>query len=328
MIRQHPRRRRLGCCALALAMPAAAQDAAAADDATAPPTMDFGTWGFDPATRRPVGRSGRRLLRLRQRQVARRQPAAGRIQPLRRVQRARREVDRPTSRRWSTTWSPQNPAPGTAASGASSTPIAPISDTAAIDAAGLAPAQPYLDRIAGADDLAELAALFGEAGLSPRRRRRASRSMRRTDTLRRLRRRRRAWACPTATITSSTASATRRIRPSTGSIVAFLLGQAGYADAGRHGREGLCVRGQGRPSVEWDRATRAQPRPHLQQADPGRAAALVPAFPLATLLERGAASTDRPLRRRRSSRRPPKRSPSSGSTPRIRRQDRRRHCRR
>lgn len=37
-------------------------------------------------------------------------------------------------------------------------------DTAAIDAAGLAPAQPYLNRITGAQSLAELASLWGTPG--------------------------------------------------------------------------------------------------------------------------------------------------------------------
>src|SRR5690606_14242390 len=57
-----------------------------------------------------------------------------------------------------------NPAPGTAEARIVDA-YNSFLDTAAIDAAGLAPAQPYLQKIAQAPDLAALAALFPEAGI-------------------------------------------------------------------------------------------------------------------------------------------------------------------
>lgn len=152
---------------LALVQPVLAQNtsAAASDAAATPatPTMNFGTWGFDPASLDTAVKPGAdfneyvngkwirdnpippeysrfgafNLLNEKSvadvealvRELVAAKPAAGTQQ--------RRIVDAYQS----------------------------FLDTAAIDAAGLAPAKPYLDRIAGAVDLTALAKLFAEPGM-------------------------------------------------------------------------------------------------------------------------------------------------------------------
>ena len=96
--------------------------------------------------------------------MARGQPAPGRVRALRRVRHAAARSRPPTSKRWSTTWSPRTRRRARSARRIVDAFNA-YSDTAAIDAAGLAPAQPYLDRIRHAPDLAALAELFAEAGI-------------------------------------------------------------------------------------------------------------------------------------------------------------------
>ena len=145
--------------ALALAAPAFAQGEARAPT----PTMDFGTWGFDPAS---IDRSvdpGDDFFEYANGKWVRENPIPaeftrfGAFNILREQATANVEAlvaDLVKS----------NPAPGTAEARIVDA-YKSFLDTAAIDAAGLAPAQPYLQKIAQAPDLAALAALFPEAGI-------------------------------------------------------------------------------------------------------------------------------------------------------------------
>jgi len=145
--------------ALALSVPAAAQE----EDRTPPPQMSFGTWGVDPAELDQAVDPGDDFFNF----VNGKWIAANPIPPefarygafnlLREKSTADVEVlvrDLVAS----------NPAPGTQARRIVDAFNA-YQDTAAIDAAGLAPARPYLDKIAAAPNLEALAELFPEAGM-------------------------------------------------------------------------------------------------------------------------------------------------------------------
>jgi putative endopeptidase len=147
----------VSAAALALSLPVAAQEVS-----TAPPTMEFGTWGFDPAALDPTVKPGDNFFEYVNGKWVRENPLGaeytrfGSFDVL--GEKATSDVEALVRDLVAS-----SPAPGT--------PERRIVDaynaymnTAAIDAAGLAPAQPYLDRIRGAKSLAELAELFGQPG--------------------------------------------------------------------------------------------------------------------------------------------------------------------
>ena len=295
MIR-HSRRRRQRRSRSPSPLPAAAQDgASAARRRDRLPTMDFGTWGFDPADLDPAVDPGDDFFAYVNGKWLARQSAAARIQPLRRVQPAAPRNRPPTSRRWSTSWSPRTRPPGTPTSGASSMPTTPISTPPRSTPPASRPAQPYLDSDPAARTRSPtLAALCGKPGYpSPlgggvtvdakepdplhRRRRRRRHGPARPRLLPRRQRARTPddpGQVPATTSPSCSARPAMPIPPATAAA-------------------GLCLRGPDRRSSSWDRAMRAQPRPHLQRADPGRARrAGDPAFPVAALLAAARASTE------------------------------------
>jgi putative endopeptidase len=140
---------------LALAVPAAAQE-------TAPPTMEFGTWGFDPAALDTAVDPGDDFNAYANGKWIKANPLSaeyarfGAFDLLGEKSTAdvRALVDGLVA---------ENPAPGTPARRIVDAYNAYM-DTAAIDAAGLAAAQPWLTKISGAKTLAELAELFPQAG--------------------------------------------------------------------------------------------------------------------------------------------------------------------
>jgi putative endopeptidase len=145
--------------ALAFALPAAAQE----EERTPPPQMSFGTWGIDPAAIDQSVDPGDDFFAFVNDKWLKANPIPaeftryGAFNMLREKSTSDVEVlvrDLVAS----------NPAPGTQARRIVDAFNA-YSDTAAIDAAGLAPAQPYLDKIAAAKDLDTLAGLFAEAGI-------------------------------------------------------------------------------------------------------------------------------------------------------------------
>jgi putative endopeptidase len=145
--------------ALAWSLPAAAQD-----ESTAPPTMDFGTWGIDPGSIDPAVDPGDDFFAYVNGKWVRENPmppefsrfGAFDILGEKSTSDVKQLVDELVA---------ANPAPGTPERRIVDAYLAYV-DTAAIEAAGLAPAQPHLARIQAAASLQELAELFTQPGYS------------------------------------------------------------------------------------------------------------------------------------------------------------------
>jgi len=145
--------------ALALSLPAMAQD-----ESTAPPTMDFGTWGIAPDSIDPAVDPGDDFFAYVNGKWVRENPmpaeysrfGAADILGEKSTSDVKALVDDLVA---------ANPAPGTPERRIVDAYLA-YTDTAAIEAAGLAPAQPYLAQIKGAANLEQLAAMFPKAGIS------------------------------------------------------------------------------------------------------------------------------------------------------------------
>ena len=166
--------------ALTLTVPAAAQDAhemegvheafhvedgEASSAAVATPTMSFGTWGFDPETLSPSIDPGDDFFAYANQKWLDANPLPpeysrfGAFNLLREKSTSdvKTLVDELVSRDAASLSADERRI--VAAYNA-------YNDNAAIDAAGLAPAQPYLDAIRGTDDLAELVTLWSKPGYS------------------------------------------------------------------------------------------------------------------------------------------------------------------
>ena len=148
----------VSAAALALAMPAAAQE-----ERLPTPTMDFGTWGFQPEALDPSVDPGDDFFDYANGKWVQENPIPpeftrfGAFNILREKSTADVEAlvaDLVKS----------NPAPGSAEARIVAA-YNSFLDTDAIDAAGLAPAYPYLQQIYQAPDLASLVALFPRAGI-------------------------------------------------------------------------------------------------------------------------------------------------------------------
>jgi putative endopeptidase len=144
--------------ALALAAPAAAQDD------IAPPTMHFGTWGIDPASIDSAVDPGDDFFAFVNGRWVRDNPIPAEFSRFgafdilgeKSTSDVKRLVDDLIA---------AQPAPGTPERRIVDAYLA-YENTAAIDAAGLAPAEPHLAQIGAASTLEELAALFPQPGFS------------------------------------------------------------------------------------------------------------------------------------------------------------------
>ena len=142
--------------ALALALPASAQ----APDAL--PAMEFGEWGIDPSSIDTAVKPGDDFFAYVNGKWVRENPIPGEFARFgafdilgeKSVADVHTLIEEIIA---------ANPAPGTAERRIADAYLA-FSDTAAIEAAGLAPAQPYLARIRDARSLEQLASLFSQAG--------------------------------------------------------------------------------------------------------------------------------------------------------------------
>ncbi|MDZ4308389.1 M13 family metallopeptidase [Allopontixanthobacter sp.] len=147
--------------ALALATPAAAQDASSEDAAT--PTMSFGTWGVDPAAIDPAIDPGDDFFAyvnakwLAENPLPAEYSRFGAFNLL-------REKSTEDVKSLVDTLVAENPAPGTSERRIVDAYQAFV-DTAAIDAAGMAPINPYLFRIYEADSIDKLARLWSQPGM-------------------------------------------------------------------------------------------------------------------------------------------------------------------
>ncbi len=148
-----------GVCAAALAT---AGPALAQDDANALPTVDYGTWGVNPASLDPAVDPGDDFFEyvngkwVAENAIPADKSRYGAFDALNEKSRVdvKTLVDELVA---------SNPAPGTQERRIVDAYNAFV-DTQAIDAAGLAPAQPYLQKIYGANSLNELAMLFEQPG--------------------------------------------------------------------------------------------------------------------------------------------------------------------
>jgi putative endopeptidase len=166
-------------------------------------------------------------------------------------------------------------------------------NTAAIDAAGLTPAQPYLTKIKSATTLAGLAALWGEAGYpSPLG---GGVSVDAKEPTR--------YSVyfgagglglPDRDYYLKTTPKDVEIQTKYREYLAFMLGQAGYADAPGMAQKVYAFEDQIARTVAWDRATRRNRDLTYNALTPAQLAALDPAFPVAAMLKaQGFDKTDR-----------------------------------
>jgi len=163
-----------GICTAALAVatfcagPAAAQSQAqaqqqAGQERPATPTMDFGTWGFNPTTLDPSVDPGDDFNQFANGKWIAENPIPAEFSRFGAFN-ILREKSTSDVEKLVADLVASNPAPGTPERRIVDA-YASFEDTAAINAAGLSPAQPYLDRIAGAANLEELITLSMEPGI-------------------------------------------------------------------------------------------------------------------------------------------------------------------
>ena len=278
--------------ALAAAIPAAAQEASAASAETATPTMSFGEWGFDPADLDTTIDPGDDFFAYANSKWLEANPlppefsryGAFTLLAEKSTSDVKALVDELTAK---------DRASLTADEARIVDAYQSFLDTAAIDAAGLAPAQPYLEKIRGAETLAGLATLWGEVG----------------------------YPSPVGGYVSVDAKEPTRYSVYVGSgglglpdrdyyldesgkgkaiqgkyrdYLAFMLGQAGYDDAAGMAQKVYDFEDQIARKVSWDRATRRNRDLTYNAMTPAELGEVDPAFPMAALLaSAGLADTDR-----------------------------------
>ena len=147
--------------ALALAMPALAQEAGSEEAAT--PSMSFGTWGVDPAALDPAVDPGDDFFEYVNGKWLAANPLPAEFSRFGAFN-LLREKSTSDVKELVDTLVAQNPAPGSSERRIVDAYQAYL-DTAAIDAAGMAPINPYLYQIYDANSLDKLAKLWGHPGM-------------------------------------------------------------------------------------------------------------------------------------------------------------------
>ena len=150
--------------ALALATPAFAQEDTSEE--TAMPTMSFGTWGVDPATLDPARDPGDDFFAYVNAKWLAANPLPAEFSRFGAFN-LLREKSTTDVKDLVDALVAENPAPGTSERRIVDAYQAFV-DTAAIDAAGMAPINPYLYQIYEANSLDKLAMLWGKAGMPAR----------------------------------------------------------------------------------------------------------------------------------------------------------------
>ncbi|HWK41233.1 MAG TPA: M13 family metallopeptidase [Croceibacterium sp.] len=264
--------------ALALATPAFAQDEAA--ERTPPPQMTFGTWGVETSLLDTSIKPGDDFFDY----VNGKWIAANPIPP---------EFSRYGSfnflsenattnvEKLITELAASNPPAGSQARRIADAYNAFL-DTAAIDARGLTPAQPYLDRIRQAGDLSALTALFAEAGypsligagvtVDPKDPNRYIVSIG-FDGM----------GMPDRDLYLVDSERNREIQDAYKGYLAFLLGKAGYADPADMAAKIYAFEHQV-AELEWARASLRDDNITYNKLTRDELLALVPQFPLASQL--------------------------------------------
>ncbi len=272
-------------CALAFALPAAAQPAPPAPAAPAVvklPTMDFGKWGFDPAGIDKSVDPGDDFFAFANKRWLEANPLPAEFSRFgsfnllaeKSTADVKALVDELVAK---------DPAALTSDESRIVAAYKAFLDTAAIDAAGLAPARPYLAKITSAGTLAELVALWGEPGIpSPigggisvdaKEPTRYSVYMGAGGL-----------GLPDRDFYLKQTPKDLEVQAKYRDYLAFLLGQAGYGDAPAMAQKVYAFEDRIARTVAWDRATRRNRDLTYNALSPEQLAALDPAFPLAALL--------------------------------------------
>jgi len=269
----------VSAAALTLSLPVMAQDAPAEERAQ-PPQMSFGTWGIDPTMLDPSVDPGDDFFAYANKKWLEANPLTpefaryGAFDML--GEKSTADVERLVADLVAS-----NPPAGSQARRIVDAFNA-YSDTAAIDAAGLAPAQPYLDRIRQAPDLAALAELFAEAGIpalisagvtvDPKDPNRYIVSVGFNG-----------MGLPDRDLYLVDNEQTRAIQAAYKDYVTFLLGKAGYADP-RATAEAVYAFEHKVAQIEWARASLRDDNITYNKLSRDELLALAPQFPLARQL--------------------------------------------
>jgi putative endopeptidase len=277
-------------CTLAFAAPAAAQQAPA--EPAKLPTMSFGEWGFDPAAIDKTVDPGDDFFAYANKSWLEANPLPAEFSRFGAFN-LLREKSTADVKSLVDELMAKDPATLSYDEARILGAYKGFIDTAAIDAAGLAPAQPYLAKIKDADSLSALATLWGEPGIPS----------------------------PLGGFVNVDAKEPTRYSVYVGSgglglpdrdyylnstpkdvdiqakykaYLAFLLGEAGYADAVGMARKVYAFEDQIARTVSWDRATRRNRDLTYNALTPAQLAALDPAFPVAAMVKAmGFDKTDR-----------------------------------
>ncbi|WP_228241887.1 M13 family metallopeptidase [Porphyrobacter sp. GA68] len=166
-------------------------------------------------------------------------------------------------------------------------------DTAAIDAAGLAPVQPYLNRVTGVQSLTDLASLWGETGFPA-----PLYSFVSVDAKEPTRYSvgfdMGGLGLPDRDFYLDTSERGRNIQDKYREYLAFMLEEAGYADPQGAAAAVYALEDRIARTLSWDRATRRDRNLTYNAKTPGELQALAGDFPLQALLaSAGVAQTDR-----------------------------------
>ena len=283
--------------ALTLAVPALAHDAGAAAPAakaeeTPLPTMSFGEWGFDPAYLDKTVDPGDDFFAYANEKWLEANPLPpefsrfGAFNLLREKSTSdvKTLVDELVAK---------DPASLSADEKRIVDAYNAFLDTAAIDAAGLAPAKPYLDRIESAGTLAELATLWGTPGYSspvggfvtvdakePTRYSVYVASG--------------GLGLPDRDYYLDETEKGREIQAKYREYLAFLFQQAGYADPAATAQQVYALEDAIARNIAWDRATRRNRDLTYNAMTPAELGDLAGGFPLTAMLEAsGFGETDR-----------------------------------
>ena len=272
----------LGASALALALsaPAFAQDAPAEEVPT--PTMSFGEWGFDPASLSADIDPGDDFFAYANAKWLEANPLPAEFSRFGAFNLLREKstsdvkalVDRLTAK---------DPSTLSADEKRIVEAYEAYLDTAAIEAAGLAPAQPYLDAITGAETLAALAELWGTPGYSS-----PLFAYVEVDAKEPTRYSVHAGSgglgLPDRDYYLDESEKGQDIQAKYRAYLAFLLGEAGFADADGMAQQVYDFEDSLARKVAWDRATRRNDDLTYNALTPAELNEKAGGFPLAAML--------------------------------------------
>ena len=269
---------------LALAAPVAAQQAAPgpAAAATPLPTMEFGKWGYDPAGIDKSVDPGNDFFAYANSKWLAANPLPPEFSRFGAFN-LLREKSTSDVKTLVDALMAKDPAQLTSDEKRIVDAYAAFNDTAAIDAAGLAPARPYLAKIENAKTLSGLAGLWGTAGYpSPL-------GGFVTVDAKEPTRYSVYWGSgglglPDRDYYLDESAKGKDIQAKYRDYVAFLLSKAGYSDAAGMAQKVYAFEDKIARTVSWDRATRRNRDLTYNALTPAQLAALDPAFPMTGLL--------------------------------------------